>query len=209
LRYLNRDGELDGLLHPRTYGEDVRIALSLLDGALNGERALYGSSELTTGRRLYAMLRQYAVHDLSALREKLGQAELDRLFWQPNLTAAAAFAHVLRDRSGGRELVVTPASFSAPGWGQSEYLAFWETLIRTRFKAVFFNDGWEYSNGCAFEFAVAQSEALPTFDAAGEPLARAAGIERLTTAARELAGGGFDTAGLRRALTWLGVSLPA
>jgi hypothetical protein len=204
LRYLNPNGELDGLGHGRTYGEEVRIELSLLDCALNGERAAYASSELTSGRRLYELLRQYGVRDLPALRGKIGAPEVQRLLWQPNVAAAAAFARELRERLGGRELVVTPAFFSAPGWSQPEYLAFWETLIRTRFKAVHFLHDWEYSNGCAFEFAVAQSEGLPTFDAAGQPLGRDAGIERLAAAARTLAPAGFDPAGLRQALGWLG-----
>ena len=204
MRYLNPNGELDGLAHGRTYGEEVRIELSLLDCALDGERAIYASSELTSGRRTYELLRQHGVRDLPALREKLGAPEVQRLLWQPNVAAAAAFARSLRESFGGRELVVTPAFFSAPGWSQAEYLAFWETLIRTRFKAVYFHPDWEYSNGCAFEFAVAQSAGLPTFDAAGRPLDRAAGTERLTAAVRALTGAGFDPAGLRQALSWLG-----
>jgi hypothetical protein len=204
LRYLNPNGELDGLRHGRTYGEEVRIELSLLDCALNGEQAVYASSELTSGRRLYELLRQHGVPDLPALREKLGAPEVDRLLWQPNVADAAAFARSLRERFGGRELVVTPAFFSASGWIQVEYLAFWETLIRTRFKALYFQHDWEYSNGCAFEFAVAQSANLPTFDAGGQPLGRAAGTERLEAAAREVAGAGFDPGGLRQALGWLG-----
>jgi hypothetical protein len=204
LRYLNPNGELDGLAHGRTYGEEVRIELSLLDCVLNGERAVYASSELTSGRRLYELLRQHGARDLPALREKIGAAEVERLLWQPNVAAAAAFARSLRERLGGRELVVTPAFFSASGWNQAEYLAFWEILIRTNFKALHFHQDWEYSNGCAFEFAVAQSERMPTFDAAGRPLDRAAGTERLAAAVRALTGAGFDPAGLRQALSWLG-----
>jgi hypothetical protein len=204
LRYLNRDGELDGRGHGLTYGEEVRLAVTLLDGVLNGEQAVYGSSELTTGRRLYELLRSHGARDLTALQEKLGQAETDRLLLQPNIAAAAAFARDLRERSGRRELVVSPAFYSAPGWNQVEYLAFWETLIRSRFKAVYFNHAWEYSNGCAFEFAVAQSAGLPTFDGDGRPLPGAEGIERLTRAAHEVAAAGFDAGGLREALDWLG-----
>jgi hypothetical protein len=209
LRYLNPNGELDGLGHARTYGDEVRIELSLLDCVLNGERALYASSELTTGRRLYELLRQHGVRDLQALRARLGADEVDRQLWQPNVAAAAAFARSLRERFGGRDLVVTPAFFSAAGWSQPEYLAFWETLIRSRFKAVYFHADWEYSNGCAFEFAVAQSAGLPTFDAAGRPLDAAAGGGRLSSAARALAAAGFDTGGLRQALAWLGVPATA
>jgi len=193
----------------RTYREEVRTALSLVDCLLNGELASYASSELTTGRRLYELLRQHGVQDLAALREGLGAAELARLLEQPNVAAAAEFARGIRERAGGCAVVMTPAFFTSPGWNQSEYLAFWETLIRSRFKALHFNASWEYSNGCAFEFAVAQSEGLPTFDASGQPLTRGAGIERLAAAARELAAAGFDAGGLHRALGWLTAPAPS
>ena len=209
MRYLNRDGELDGLGLNLTYGEAVGLADSMLRSVLNGEKALYGSSELTTGRRLYELLRQHSLRDLPALKQQLGKDEVDRLLLQPNMAAAAAFARTLRERSGWRELVVTPAWFEAPGWTQAQYLAFWETLIRGRFKAVHFNAAWEYSNGCAFEFAVAQSEELPTFDACGQPLSRGAGIARLTAAAQELAAAGFDAGGLHQALGWLAAPSPS
>lgn len=203
--FLNADGSLDGQVHRRTYGEEVRMLLSALDSVLNGELAIYASSELTSGRRLYGLLRANGLRTAKDLEERLGPGEYDRLLQKPNLAAAVAFAHELRKRSDGREIVVTPAPFTAPGWDQHEYLAFWEVLIRTRFKAVFFHDGWYYSNGCAFEFTVAQDAGLSTYDAAGQRLELDAGRELIASAVRELEREGFDASALHESLARLAV----
>jgi hypothetical protein len=203
MSFLNADGSLDGQPHARTYGEEVRIVLSALDCVLNGELAIYASSELTSGRRLYQLLRANGVRTARELELRLGAEEVERLLRQPNLAAAESFARELRQRSGGQKIVVTPAPFTAPGWNQQEYLALWELLIRTRFQAVYFNVSWYYSNGCAFEFAVAQDAGLPTYDAAGQRLGLAAGREHLASAARELELEGFDATGLHESLARL------
>ncbi len=203
MSFLNADGSLDAQAHPRTYGDEVRIVLSALDAVLNGEPAIYASSELTSGRRLYQLLREHGVSTAKDLERLLGAEEYGRLLTAPNLAAAESFARDLRRRFDRREVVVTPAPFAAPGWNQQEYLAFWELLIRTRFKAVFFNGDWYYSNGCAFEFTVAQDADLPTFDAAGRPLDIATGRELLASGARELELAGFDASGLRESLARL------
>ena len=103
-------------------------------------------------------------------------------------------------------MVITPAPFTAPGWSQPEYLGFWETLIRTRIKSVWFNREWQFSNGCTFEFAVAHDAELSTFDHNGEPLDRTAGIAAIASAIKRLEAEGFDTAKLQENLERLRAS---
>ena len=81
---------------------------------------------------------------------------------------------------------MTPAPFSAPGWDQHEYLSFWDTLLRTRIRSVWFNRNWEFSNGCAFEFAVARDAGLPTFDRGGNILHWSEGVEAIKNAMNRL-----------------------
>jgi hypothetical protein len=201
MRYYNRDGELDGRTFDRSYGTEAAMVLSGLDCALNGRRVVYGSSELTTGRRFWALARRHGVATTGDLRARLGEEEFDRLLWQPNLAAANGFARRLEERLG--RLVVTPAPFLAPDWSQPEYLAFWETLIRTRIEVAYFNDGWEYSNGCAFELAVATDAGLATCDAQGRVLEIEEGIARVRSAIAEIEGDGLHPEGLRRGLVRL------
>lgn len=202
MRFLNTEGELDHRTHSRSYRQEVAIVLSAFAAILNGEKAIYGSSELTTGRRLHAMFREHGVRDLASLRRKLGEGDFRRRVWDPNVEEANAFARELHHRLGG-EIVITPAPFVSPGWTQPEYLAFWETVIRSRCKAVYFSDDWEYSNGCAFELAVACDAGLPTFTAGGASLTLDAGIGLIVAAISALEADGLEVAPLGEALARL------
>jgi hypothetical protein len=187
----------------RSYGEESALAFSAIDCVLNGEKGVYASTELTTGRRAQALLRELGGQRSSELRERLGVSEYQTRLWNPNVEGAMSFARQLHHSLGGNQIVITPAPFAAPGWNQSEYLAFWENLIRTRIKAVYFNDGWEFSNGCAFEFAVAQDAGLPTFNAACQPLTTRESIARLSAAIDSLQREHIDSDGLARNLELL------
>ena len=184
----------------RAYTEEVDLAFSAIDCVLNGEKAAYASSELTTGRRVHSVLREIGARRSSELRRRLGDEEYQTRIWDPNVEAAMSFARRLHHTLGGNQLVVTPAPFMAPGWNQEEYLSFWEALLRSRIRAVYFNEGWEYSNGCAFEFTVAADAGLPTFDAACAPLPLCDAVERVGEAVAELRHDGLDSDVLTRTL---------
>ena len=154
----------------RTFTEEVAVAFSAIDCVLNGEKAVYASSELTSGLRLNRLLVQNGASRSSELRARLGENEYRLRVWNPNVEAATAFARNLHHTLGGNQLVISPAPFMAPGWTQHQYLSFWEELLRTRIKSVYFNEGWQHSNGCTFEFAVAVDAGLPTYTSDGRPL---------------------------------------
>jgi hypothetical protein len=204
--FLDR-GELDGQVHTRTYAQEVEIALSAFDSVFNGEKAIYASSELTTGKRLHALFRQYRVRSRTELKARLGPEDFRRRVWDPNVQEAIDLARDLHHRLGG-EIVLTPAPFVSPGWTQPEYLAFWETVIRTRCKAVYFSDDWEYSDGCAFELSVARDAGLPTFRADGRELTLQDSMASIAAAIGELAAEGLDTKPLQEALERLKASRP-
>lgn len=187
----------------RLYREEVEMVFSGLDCALIREQAVYCSAELTTGARLYAALREHKLKTRAELRKKMGQAWFHANLWEPNVNAAIEFAKSVRSALGGGTMVITPAPFEAPGWSQPEYWAFWERLLRTRIKSVWFNRDWQFSNGCAFEFAVAQDAGLPTLDHVGQALDFDAGIELVKDAIDKLNSEGFDTSKLRQNLDLL------
>ncbi|MFL5542181.1 MAG: DUF4406 domain-containing protein [Longimicrobiaceae bacterium] len=185
------EADLDGRSYSRHYHEERAMALSALDCVLNGEKGVYASSELTTGARAYRVL------DGSGCRSTRELADPHRgSLLQANAEEASRFAARLELQLGG-ERVITPAPFLAPGWTQAEYLAFWEELIRTRVKAVYFNDRWELSNGCTFEYAVAREAGLPTFGADCRELPAAAAVRMVERAVAEVEARGYDAARLR------------
>jgi hypothetical protein len=159
---------------------------SAFDCILNGEKAIYCSSEFTTGLRLYRELRKRGLKAEWELKRDLGEAEYKKNILGANAQSANAFAASVRHAQRDKTPVITPAPFSASGWGQREYLAFWEEVIRTRVKAVRFNRNWEFSNGCTFECWVALDAEIPTFDSNGNPLGRDAAIECVEEALEQL-----------------------
>ncbi len=181
------------------------MVFSGIDCVLNGEQAIYCSSELTTGRRLYEAMRSHGLRTRADLENKLGKEWIKANIFAANEKSANDFAQSVRRALNGNTMVITPAPFSAPGWSQPEYLAFWETLIRTRVKAAWFNRDWQFSNGCTFEFAVAQDAGIPTFTRDGNALDRQMGIAAMRSVIEQLSKEGFDTSKLRENFERVGV----
>ena len=188
--------DLDARVHTRTFRAECTQAFSAMDCVLNGEKGVYASSELTTGRRAYELVRQHGAESVHQLREILGEDPHRSLILDANCEEASSFARRLRAELGDVQ-VITPAPFAAPGWTQAEYLHFWETLIRTRVRAVYFNQAWQYSNGCTFEYAVAREAGVPTFDDAGQPLPLERAIGLVEDAIGELEAHGLEVPRLR------------
>jgi hypothetical protein len=184
----------------RPYVEEVDIALSSIDCVLLRQRAIYASTELTTGLRVYQILRKRGLRTSAELREKMGRRWFAANVWDPNVASALDFAEAIRQVQEECTLVISPAPFTAPGWKQPEYLAFWEMLLRTRIKGAWFNRNWQFSNGCTFEFAVAQDARVPTFDNEGRPLGVGTATRLITEAMDSLEVDGFDTTSLRENL---------
>lgn len=202
MRFHNAHGELDATPRTRTFAEELASALSAMDCVLNGEKAIYASSELTTGRRLYALMCEAGVRDRHELRRRLGEDGWKRRLWDPNFAEALELARGVRARSGGA-LVLTPAPYVATGWSQPEYLSLWETVVRTRIGRVVFGRDWQYSNGCAFEFAVAVDAGLPVFAEDGTPISLEQGRALIAAAVAAVEADGFDAADLRQSLARL------
>jgi hypothetical protein len=187
----------------RLYREELEMSFSAMDCLLNGEKAVYASTELTTGQRLYNAMRQCGVKTVAELKQIKGKDWYSANIWDANLKAGSEFASRVRVNLGRKFMVVTPGPFTAPGWTQPEYLAFWEQLVRTRTGAVWFNLNWQYSNGCTFEFAVAVDAGVPVFDCEGHALDARQGAELVDAAIQSLLKDGFDVAKLRENLARL------
>jgi hypothetical protein len=175
--------------------------LSAIDCVLDGGKAIYCSSELTSGRRLYVALGARGVTSEDELKERLGKEQYGE--WRQknvmniNKSWASKFANFVRHSQNDGTLIINPGPLSDPKWGQDEYLAFWEELIRTRVREVRFNQNWQFSNGCTFEFAVALDASIPTLDSHEYELGADEAVESVEKAAAELEREGFDVPKLR------------
>lgn len=168
-----------------------KIILSMADCFTREEKAVYCSSELTTGIRLYTACLDNGVKDRYALKDKKGQEWLRDNIFAVNETEANKFADFVQQKR--QHTTISPAALFVPEWGQHDYLSFWDTLIKTRIQEVWFNEHWQYSNGCTFEFMAATEAKLPTLDQDGNTLSVADARTLIQQAIEFLTASGIDT----------------
>jgi len=159
-----------------------------MECVLNGESAIYCSSELTSGLRVSHELRKYEVKSSEELKKKLGSAWFYQNIFDPNAKLANEFAERVRQKEGGKTLVITPAPLRVEvwQWKQPEYNGFWTELLHSkRIESVRFNEHWQYSNGCTTEFVEAQAAEVHTLDVNREIITLDAAIELMRAAIKE------------------------
>jgi hypothetical protein len=197
----------------RHYTQEVEMVLSAIDCLLEArshrEQVIYCSSELTTGWTLYEALRQRSLQSVAELKSDCGEHWYQENIFRHNCLEAVRFAQDVRGRFKDSTVVITPAPFYAPEWSQPEYLAFWETLLRTRITKIWLNRNWQYSNGCTFELAVALDAGLPVCDEEGRRLTRDLAVAMIAGAVEQLRGEGFDTSKLTQNLERMVAPLPS
>jgi hypothetical protein len=180
----------------RLYEETQSIILSMADCFLSaGKKAIYCSSELTTGLRLYTACLDHGTTD----RHSLDKTWLRDNVFVLNETAANLFADEVQEKQD--HPTISPAALFVPGWGQHDYLKFWDTLIKSRISEVWFNTNWQFSNGCTFEFAAAYEANLPLKDRNGDPLSLSQGLELIKQAISWLKAKGIDVNKLQEHLS--------
>jgi hypothetical protein len=172
-----------------------KIILSMADCFVAGRKAIYCSSELTTGIRLYTAVLDNGLTDRHQLKDKLGADWLRDHVFAVNEKAANEFASHIEERR--KHTTISPACLFVPEWGQHDYLSFWETLIKTRVSEVWFNENWQYSNGCTFEYMAARAAGIPTLDKSGSPLEPSQALILIDQAITTLSAKGIDTAKLK------------
>ena len=166
--------------------DEIRMVMSALDCVLPDDAGIYCSSDITTGKRYYFdFLLPYGATSDEDLKQKLGPArhkEMKTELIQKNVDRGREFTEKLRER--GLVNLVNPGPFFARGFDQQHYLYLWEWVIIKKIYEVYFNEDWEYSNGCTLEFAIATKKGIPRLDHHGAPLdpaEAAAMIERAVT----------------------------
>jgi len=84
--------------------------------------------------------------------------------------------------------VVEPASLSIESWSQQDYMALWEAFIERHARLVIFMPGWQFSAGCAMEFAHAIEHGISTNTLDGKDITVAEALSTLAHARDEVGG---------------------
>jgi hypothetical protein len=151
----------------------------------------YLSVPITTGRA-------YLKYHAGAGPGAEGSADYGRkLARTDNERRAIATAQRLRGTLLGT--VIDPSRVAISDWEQDDYHIFWAEVIKRYTETMYFLDGWQYSDGCAIEFATAVQLGLPAFTEHMKPLVLADGQELLHSAIDEYVSVGLDPVRLRQA----------
>jgi len=185
--------------------DEIRMVMSAFDCLLPDDAGIYCSSDITTGKRFYyEVLKPRDVRSEEELKKKLGPEgfkELQTALIQSNVARGLEFTEKLRER--GLVNVVSPGPFFARGFDQQHYLYLWEWFLIKKVYEARFNNDWQYSNGCTFEYVIAVKKGIPRLDHEGNNLSLTQAIEKVSTAVTELKGNGFLIEKLERNLELL------
>jgi hypothetical protein len=131
---------------------------------IDRDRVIYVSTPITTGRRYYDWRRTVAgLSEADPNFEALHQRNVE----DPNRASAHELVLALRRTVG--PTVIDPTALDVVGWEQEDYHNFWVWLVEGYIGTVVFNDGWEYSTGCAREYAAAVRAGATTLSASLSP----------------------------------------
>jgi len=181
--------------------DEIEMVLTAFDCVMGDDSAIYCSSELTTGRRFYDLLKKHQVRSKDELKLRLDPDEykqkMDTLM-QENVERGVQFTENIRQRGGTN--LINPGPFKAKDFDQQHYLRLWELVIDKKVYKAQFNENWEYSNGCALEYAISTRKGIPRLDHLGNHLDLQTATAKLQHAIAELKRDGFKVDALEETL---------
>lgn len=173
----------DDVFPPQTSrAAEIEAFIELLRGVLPNRNALYVSAPITSGRRFVEWRSQG--HHLSFSDERYYREHLEHVVI-PNRNAVAALVKEARNVTAG--FVIDPTAVGQiETWSQGDYRTVWARVIEQFVETVIFADGWEFSNGCSFEFLIATKAGIRTLDKTRRPIDLATGAALVRHAIDEL-----------------------
>jgi hypothetical protein len=197
-------GEFEVATFPeRRVLDEIEIVLAAFDCMIPDDSGVYCSSDVTTGRRLYFdIYERHGVRSDEELKSKLGHERHSQVMSElvrDNIARCVAFTETLRRR--GLVNLINPGPLSAPGFTQEHYHYLWERVIVRKVYEIYFNEDWEYSNGCTLEYAIGHRKGIPLFDHFGNELPLSKAERMVERAVAELRARGIRADKLERNLS--------
>ncbi|MEK6408215.1 MAG: hypothetical protein AABN34_14740 [Acidobacteriota bacterium] len=174
-----------------SHTRDIKHLLQVLASVVSPRGAVYLSAPITSGKRF--------VRHSEGNSVDLNRDELVRHVITPNLAHAASIVERLR-REGIGPLIDPTAVDDFADWTQDDYRHLWGSVIERYAHTVVFVDDWHHSNGCAYEFLVAQRCGLTTRNERDSIISLQDGIELVQSAIEESKAMGTRTTFLEHVL---------
>ncbi len=135
-----------------TRAREIDSLLNALGCVIVDRSAVYVSTPITSGQRFAHWSSNRDIEfDLSHPETYL---EFKREVLEPNSEHARGIIKNLRSLFA-QALIDPTALRDIEGWVQDDYRVLWAKVIEQYADTVVFLDGWQYSNGCTYEFLVA------------------------------------------------------
>lgn len=151
---------MTGDFPPRsTHEQEIRGLLEILASVIEGRTAVYLSAPITSGKR-FSEWHTQRNGDFNPSHPQ-HQEEHQREVIDPNRMHAQSIAQQLRSQ-WAKVLIDPTAVADFPGWTQGDYRCLWARVIEQYVDTIIFANGWQYSNGCAYEFLIAQQTGATT-----------------------------------------------
>jgi hypothetical protein len=172
---------------------EIEAFIELLRGLFPERLALYVSAPITSGQRFINWIsRRPHLTDVLDQYER----EHSREVVAPNRDAASSL--VFRARAAHLGPVIDPTVVGdIDGWTQGDYRTAWARVIQEFVRAVIFANGWEFSNGCSYEFLIATKAGIQTLDELWRPMTLATGVSLLRGAVTDISSHGLPAEFLR------------
>lgn len=182
-----------------THEHEIELLLNVLSSVVSDHSAVYVSTPITSGRRFA---------DWSSSRDlevDLSQPETYQEFLREVLEPNSRHARqiIRRLRSLLPKVLIDPTALEdIEGWIQDDYRVLWARVIEQYTDTVYFLDGWQYSNGCTYEFLVANrlNPRPSILKEDQQPLKLEEGIESIKSAVLDLRSSKLPTDFLQRVL---------
>lgn len=184
--------------------DEIQMVMTAFDCVLADDSAIYCSSELTTGKRFYQLLKKHDAKSGEELKIRLGADQYEQMkhsLMKENVERGLQFTENIRQR--GEINLINPGPFKARDFDQQHYLYLWELVIIKKVYKAYFNDDWEYSNGCALEYAIAARKGIPRLDHLGNALELTTAISKIEHAIPTLKRDNFKVEALEQTLARL------
>ena len=169
------------------------MMLEVYKSVLGGEKALYVSLPITSGRRFieWLELTGKCAADVDNL-DKRGKESHNTQVVIPNSVHAKQVIQRIRETT--RQIVIDPSAIPPiTGWKQEDWRFFWGQVIERYAAAALFVDDWQYSNGCVYEFWIAHKQGIPTMDEQKRSLQLEQGVGLITESSAEMRRHGAST----------------
>jgi len=134
-----------------THEREVWLLLAMLSTVAAARSSVYVSTPITSGRRLADWFENRDPQpDISHPEYQEFQRKVAKLNSEHARTVIQQLRNIF-----AKTLIDPTALKDIEGWIQNDYRYFWAKVIEQYADTVVFLDGWQFSNGCAYEFLIA------------------------------------------------------